>query len=154
MSAHYAATGQEAYEARLQAEWEDQQDDDGLLSEEQAREIARDENDRTPAFFADWLSTAADDAKRDRKPADMGALRRRVEDGEPLTVGNWLALLVAGDEADAKRARYALLDAFRAAPVSVEFVQGRAAEILAAQEEQRDEAEGAHYDAMAERWAA
>lgn len=134
------------YEAAWLAREEDGDDDD-LLTEDEAREQAEEENERTPAHFANWLAEAADNPHKDRTPADLQALRERWEDGETLTPGQWLALLVAGCDADVLRAAHALRELFRAAPDSEEFVKGRAAEILAAQAEQE---EGAHYDRLAE----
>ncbi len=147
MHAAQFTAAERSYEARLLAEIEA---DDDLLTEGEAREQAKDENERTPAHFATWLSEAADDGNSDRTPADLQALREMLEAGESLTPGQWGALLAAGCDADVLRAIHALRDLFRAAPASAEFIDGRAAEILAAQEEQEREAEGAHYDAMAE----
>lgn len=121
--------------------------DDDLLDERQARSQAAEENERTPAHFAGWLFEAADNPWKDRTPADLQLLRDRIEAGESLTPGQWVALLVAGCDADVLRAAHALRDLFRAAPISEEFVAARAKELLAAQDE-RDEVES--IEALAE----
>jgi hypothetical protein len=112
--------------------------DDNALSEELALEIAEDENERTPCHFAAWLYDAADNPHLDRAPADLAALRERLDDGEPLTAGQCVALIVAGTDADALRAVHIVRGLFRAAPVSKEWSEGRAKELLAAQEEQEE----------------
>lgn len=109
--------------------------DDESLSEADALMFAADENERTPAHFAAWLAEAADNPHKDRTPADLEQLRERIEAGEALTPGQWVALLVAGCDADGIRARHALIEAFREAPVIKGLVRDRAAELLATQDE-------------------
>jgi len=122
---------------------------DDLLTEDEAREQAEDENERTPCHFADWLSFAADNGNSDRKPQDMNALRAQVDDGgcTELTTGQLVALLVTASQSYAISALYELRERFEKSEQSKEFIDGRAAEILAAQAEQE---EGAHYDRLAE----
>ncbi len=136
------------YEAAWLAREEDGDDDD-LLTEDEAREQAEDENERTPCHFADWLSFAADNGNSDRKPQDMNALRAKVDDGgcTELTTGQLVALLVTASQSYAISALYELRERFEKSEQSKEFIDGRAAEILAAQAEQE---EGAHYDRLAE----
>jgi hypothetical protein len=153
MHAAQFSAAERSYEARLLAEIEA---DDDPLTEDEAREQAKDENERTPAHFATWLSEAADNGNSDRTPQDMNALRAKIDDGDvyALTTGQLVAVLVAASQTYAIRALYELQERFQKSADSAEFIEGRAAEILAAQEEQEREAEGAHYDAMAERLAA
>jgi hypothetical protein len=124
--------------------------DDNALTLELATELAEDENERTPAHFAAWLFDVADNPHTDRTPADLAALRERLDDGEPLTAGQCVALIVAGTDADALRAVHIVRDLFRAAPASTEWLEGRAKELLAAQEEQEEEL---RIEALAERYA-
>lgn len=135
------------YEAAWLVREEDGGDD--LLTEDEAREQAEDENERTPCHFADWLSFAADNGNNDRKPQDMNALRAKVDDGDctELTTGQLVALLVASSQSYAISALYELRERFEKSAQSAEFINGRAAEILAAQAEQE---EGAYYDRLAE----
>lgn len=137
-----------SYEAAWLAREEDGDDDD-LLTEDEAREQAQDENERTPCHFADWLSFAADNGNSDRTPQDMNALRAKVDGGDcaELTTGQLVALLIAASQAYAVSALYELRERFEKSKQSVEWIEGRAAEILAAQAEQE---EGAHYDRLAE----
>lgn len=83
------------YEAAWLVREEDDGDDD-LLTEDEAREQAEEENESTPCHFADWLSFAADNGNADRTPQDMNALRAKVDDGgcTELTTGQLVALLV------------------------------------------------------------
>lgn len=138
-------------ERNYEAAWLAREEDDGddLLTEDEAREQAEEENERTPCHFADWLSFAADNGNNDRKPQDMNALRAKVDDGActELTTGQLVALLVAASQIYAVAALYELRDRFEKSADSVEWIEGRAAEILAAQAEQE---EGAHYDRLAE----
>lgn len=124
---------------------------DDLLTEDDARDLAQDENGRTPAHFADWISFAADNGNSDRTPQDMNALRAKVDDGNctELTTGQLVALLVAASQTYAVSALYELRERFEKSAQSAEFIDGRAAEILAAQAEQE---EGAHYDRLAEQY--
>lgn len=138
-------------ERNYEAAWLAREEDDGddLLTEDEAREQAEEENERTPCHFADWLSFAADNGNNDRKPQDMNALRAKVDDGDctELTTGQLVALLVASSQSYAISALYELRERFEKSAQSAEFINGRAAEILAAQAEQE---EGAHYDRLAE----
>ncbi len=138
-------------ERNYEAAWLAREEDDGddLLTEDEAREQAEDENRSTPCHFADWLSFAADNGNNDRKPQDMNALRAKVDDGDctELTTGQLVALLVASSQSYAISALYELRERFEKSAQSAEFINGRAAEILAAQAEQE---EGAYYDRLAE----
>lgn len=140
-------------ERNYEAAWLAREEDDGddLLTEDEAREQAEEENERTPCHFADWLSFAADNGNNDRKPQDMNALRAKVDDGDctELTTGQLVALLVASSQSYAISALYELRERFEKSAQSAEFINGRAAEILAAQAEQE---EGAHYDRLAEQY--
>ena len=147
------ATAQEFDKAErsYEAAWLAREEDDGddLLTEDEAREQAKDENETTPCNFADWLSFAADNGNSDRTPQDMNALRAKVDGGDcaELTTGQLVALLIAASQAYAVSALYELRERFEKSKQSVEWIEGRAAEILAAQAEQE---EGAHYDRLAE----
>jgi len=147
------ATAQQFDQAErgYEAAWLAREEDDGddLLTEDEAREQAEEENERTPCHFADWLSFAADNGNNDRKPQDMNALRAKVDDGgcTELTTGQLVALLVASSQSYAISALYELRERFEKSAQSAEFINGRAAEILAAQAEQE---EGAYYDRLAE----
>lgn len=137
-------------ERNYEAAWLAREEDDGdLLTEDEAREQAEDENERTPCHFADWLAMAADNGNSDRTPQDMNALRAQADDGgcTELTTGQLVALLVASSQSYAISALYELRERFEKSAESAEWVKGRAAEILAAQAEQE---EGAHYDRLAE----
>lgn len=147
------ATAQEFDQAErsYEAAWLAREEDDGddLLTDDEAREQAEDENERTPCHFADWLSFAADNGNSDRTPQNMSALRAKVDDGgcTELTTGQLVALLVASSQSYAASALYELRERFEKSAESAEWVKGRAAEIIAAQAEQE---EGAHYDRLAE----
>ena len=147
------ATAQEFDQAErsYEAAWLAREEDDGddRLTEGEAREQAKDENETTPCNFADWLSFAADNGNSDRTPQDMNALRAQVDDGgcTELTTGQLVALLVTASQSYAISALYELRERFEKSEQSKEFIDGRAAEILAAQAEQE---EGAHYDRLAE----
>ena len=147
------ATAQEFDQAErsYEAAWLAREEDDGddLLTEDEAREQAKDENETTPCNFADWLSFAADNGNSDRTPQDMNTLRAQVDDGgcTELTTGQLVALLVTASQSYAVSALYELRERFEKSKQSVEWIEGRAAEILAAQAEQE---EGAHYDRLAE----
>lgn len=138
-------------ERSYEAAWLAREEDDGddRLTEGEAREQAKDENETTPCNFADWLSFAADNGNSDRAPQDMNALRAQVDDGgcTELTTGQLVALLVAASQSYAVSALYELRERFEKSEQSKEFIDGRAAEILAAQAEQE---EGAYYDRLAE----
>lgn len=147
------ATAQEFDQAErsYEAAWLAREEDDGddRLTEGEAREQAKDENETTPCNFADWLSFAADNGNSDRTPQNMSALRAKVDDGgcTELTTGQLVALLVTASQSYAISALYELRERFEKSEQSKEFIDGRAAEILAAQAEQE---EGAHYDRLAE----
>lgn len=134
-----------SHEARWLAREEDGGDD--LLTEDEAREAAEDEADRDGYQLAWWLNNFA--IVEHTGPADLGSVRERIYLGEPCTPSELLALAF-NDTSRAGYCLHLLREQFRAHHQTREWVKGRAAEILAAQEEQEREAEAAHFDAMAD----
>lgn len=133
-------------ERNYEAAWLAREEDDGddLLTEDEAKEAAEDEADRDGYQLAWFLNNHA--IVEHTGPADLGSVRERIELGEECTASELLALAFN----DSDRAGYCLhllREQFRAHAQTREWVDGRAAEILAAQAEQE---EGAHYDRLAE----
>ena len=150
MHAAQFTAAERSYEARLLAEIE-ADDDNGLLTEAQALEQASDEFENDAYAFAWWLNNDA--GIEVRKPSEVKsvfALETEYQDGRELTNTELLQVLMTGHGNLELHAKYELRRRYLAHPATVELIEGRAAEILAAQEEQEREAEGAHYDAMAE----
>ncbi len=117
---------------------------DDLLSEDDALEAAEDEADRDGYQLAWWLNNFA--IVEHTGPADLGSVRERIDLGESCTPSELLALAF-NDSDKAGYCLHLLREQFRAHHQTREWVKGRAAEILAAQDEQE---EGAHYDRLAE----
>lgn len=105
---------------------------DDELTADQARELAQDEADRDGYCIAWWLNNHAIDEHTG--PADLASVRERIALGEPCTASELLALAFN----DSDRAGYCLhllREQYRAHHDTVAQIKGRAAEILAAQEE-------------------
>lgn len=117
---------------------EDDEDDD-LLTPDQALGQARDEWLGTPAHVADWLAKEAD-TPEGWEPVDVFKL---CGSGDPvdavntdaLTIGQLLAIVMLGDARDTMRATFALRE--RVAELMRDEIRGRADELLDAQEDKR-----------------
>lgn len=115
--------------------------DDDLLTEDEAREIAREELEADAYAFAWWLNNDA--GIEVCKGIRLQQLRDAVEEGRELTNTELLRAFMGDHGWLGTMAKFALLERFMKAPQTVALIAGRAAELLAAQDE------GAHFDRMA-----